>query len=262
MRLAPAFPALLLLLAAAPAVAQPSPEDGTQQARAHLRTGVALYDDGRYDEAAREIEAAFALRPLPDLQYNLAQCYERLGRLKEAGDAYRRYLAGKPGADDEDTVKRRVANLDERMKAGDAGKPPVVEKERIVLKEVVIYREAPPPPGRGARFAAYGLGVLAVGALASGIAFSALAYRNAGVVSSGANAAMPPSFDAKYVDAQDAARTEVIAAWVGYGVAAAATAGAIGLFVLGRKIDREAPKLTLAPSLSPSGGGLAIAGVF
>ena len=61
---------------------------------------------------------------------------------------------------------------------------------------------------------------------------------------------------------QSSGQTDVIIAWVSYGVAAVALAGGIGLFALGRKIDREAPKVTLAPSLSPSGGGLALAGSF
>src|SRR5262245_60052066 len=76
-----ALPALLCLAHAWPAAAQTAggSRAGTlDEARAHLRAGERFYDEARYDEAAREMEAAYAIRAAPDLQYNIAQCYERL----------------------------------------------------------------------------------------------------------------------------------------------------------------------------------------
>ncbi|MSP63555.1 MAG: hypothetical protein EXR72_25070 [Myxococcales bacterium] len=131
-----------------------------------------------------------------------------------------------------------------------------------MFKTIVVYREAPPAPGRGARFAAYGVGVVAVGALATGIALGVLAQRKSDFVAAGANPEQPQAFEGAYTDAESAGRTFQVVSWVGFGVAAVGAAGAIGLFLLGSRIDREAPRVSFAPALAPSGGGLAVAGSF
>jgi len=248
-------------------VARAAQDPVVEQARAHVKAAIALYDDGRYADSAREMEEAYRLKPLPDLQYNLAQCYERLGRLPDAVEAYKKYLAGKPEADDHEAVAARVANLEQRIAEAKAGQavapPPPVEK--VVLKTVVVYREAPPPPGRGVRYAALGLGVLGLGALASGIAFAVLAKQNGDAVTNGGNALAPVSFDGRFADAQQAGHTEQVAAWVSFGVAAACAGGAVGLFLLGRHIDKEAAaaqKVSLVPIASPTSAGLLVAGRF
>lgn len=69
-------------------------------------------------------------------------------------------------------------------------------------------------------------------------------------------------FGGNSADAQAAGRSDVIAAYASFGVAALAAAGSIGLFVLGERIDREAPKLTLAPMVAPRFAALALAGSF
>jgi hypothetical protein len=252
----------VILLAARVARAQ---DEKTERARIHLKAAIAYYDDGRYEDASREMLAAYALKPLPDLQYNLAQCYERLNKLDDAATAYEEYLRGVGSAVDRRNVEARIANLRERAKAAAAGAPPPpppVEKEKVVFKTIVVYREAPPPPGRAARWAAYGLGVLALGALASGIAFSVLAQQAADKVSSGGNVKQPPDFGGTIRDTQDNGQNYPIIAGVSFGVGALSAVGAIALYVFSKKIDREAPKLTLAPSLSPAGGGLVAAGRF
>src|SRR6516165_11225006 len=80
-------------------------DDKTERARVHLKAAIAYYDEARYDDASREMEAAYALKPLPDLQYNLAQCYERLGRYADAAKAYQTYLQGNAAANDRRLVE-------------------------------------------------------------------------------------------------------------------------------------------------------------
>jgi hypothetical protein len=211
------------------------------------------------------MEAAYQLKPLPDLQYNLAQCYERLGRYTDAATAYETYLKANAGAPDRKLVETRIGNLRDRAAATAAGSqaaplPPTGEK--VVFKTIVVYKTAPPPPGRGVRIAAYGLGVLALGALASGIAFAVLAKQNADTVSKGGSTTNPPTFDGTARDAQKSGQADVIVEGVSFGVAALCAGGAVGLYLLGNKIDKEAPKLTMAPSLSPHGGGFVLAGSF
>src|SRR5712692_943919 len=77
----------------------------TERARIHVKAAVAYYDEGKYEDAAKEMRVAYELKPLADLQYNLAQCYERLNKLEEAADAYEKYLAGKATAPDRKQVQ-------------------------------------------------------------------------------------------------------------------------------------------------------------
>ena len=256
--------ALLLLLGSARvALAQPQDEK-TERARIHLKAAIAYYDEARYEDAAREMEAAYQLKPLPDLQYNLAQCYERLGRYADAATAYERYLKGNPAASDQKLVQTRIVNLRERAAATAAGTQPAplpASGEKVVFKTIVVYKEAPPPPGRGVRIAAYGLGVLALAALGSGVAFAVLAKQDADAVTKGGSTTNPPPFDGQSAT-QKSGQIDVIVSGVSFGVAGLCAAGAIGLYLLGNKIDKEAPKLTMAPSLSPTGGGLVLAGRF
>ena len=257
------FLALLLLLGSArAALAQDAKTEG---ARIHLKAAIAYYDEARYEDAAREMEAAYQLKPLPDLQYNLAQCYERLGRYTDAAKAYQTYLHDNPAASDRKLVETRIGNLRQRAAATAAGSqvaplPPPTEK--VVFKTIVVYKTAPPPPGRGVRIAAYGLGALGLGALASGIAFAVLARQNADAVTKGGSTTNPPPFDGGPRDAQKSGQADVIVSGVSFGVAALCAGGAVGLYLLGNKIDKEAPKLTMAPSLSPTGGGFMLAGRF
>lgn len=206
-------------------------DDTLAAARAHLNAGIAYYDEARYDEAVREMEAAYRLRPVAELQYNLAECYERLGRFDDAVQAYKKYLAGAPGAVDGGSVEARIANLEKRA--------PATPRERVVFKTIVVYRDAPPPPGRGARWAAWGVGALGAGGLAAGIACAVLAANAYSQEKTGANTSMPGPFDAKN---EDRGQTMTAISGVGFGVAVLGAAGATALYFLGRKIDREAKR--------------------
>lgn len=241
-------------------------EEKTEQARAHVKAGIAYYDDGRYEDAAREMRVAYELRPLADLQYNLAQCYERLNQLEEAAAAYEIYLQGVTNAPDRKAVEARVAHLRERAKAQKEGAPPpppqIVEKEKVVFKTIVVYKEAPPKPGRAARYAAYGLFVVGAAGVATGIAFAVLAQQAANDVTNGGNVANPPPFDGDIRTTQASGKTYPIISGVSIGLGVLAIGGGIGLYLIGNKIDKEAPKLTFTPLLGPQGGALLVGGRF
>jgi hypothetical protein len=262
MRLLPFVIACTLAAAALPARAEEDPK--TERARVHLKAAIAYYDEARYEEAAKEMQVAYDLKPVADLQYNLAQCWERLGRLEDAAASYERYLAGRPDAADAKSVRARIENLRERARAlaaGSAAPPPPPPVEKVVFKTIVVYRETPPPPGRAARWAAGGLWALAVAGAASGIAFAVVAKSAADDVTRAGSTATPP--EASTVRAtEESGKTAVIVSGVSFGIGALALAGGGVLWWLGKKVDREAPKVTLAPSWSPTGGGLVVAGAF
>src|SRR3954470_21191590 len=129
---------LIIICSARVTLAQ---DDKTERARIHLKAAIAYYDEARYEDAAREMEAAYQLKPLPDLQYNLAQCYERLGRYTDAARAYETYLTANTGAADRKLVETRIANLRERAAATAAGSqaPLPPPSEKVVFKTIVVY---------------------------------------------------------------------------------------------------------------------------
>src|SRR3954451_3076762 len=124
----------LILGSARVAVAQ---DDKTERARIHLKAAIAYYDEARYEDAAREMEAAYALKPLPDLQYNLAQCYERLCKYTDAASAYDKYLAANAGAQDRKLFETRIGNLRERAAATAAGSQVTpLPAQKVVFKTI------------------------------------------------------------------------------------------------------------------------------
>jgi hypothetical protein len=61
---------------------------------------------------------------------------------------------------------------------------------------------------------------------------------------------------------QQSGRIYPIVAGVSYGVAGLCAFGGVGLYLLSRKIDKEAPRYSFAPALSHSSAGVSFRGVF
>lgn len=73
------------------------------------------YRAGRFDEAAKLLEKAYALHQEPVLLYNLGRAYEGLGEYEKAVDAYRRYLEQAPDAKDRGALERRVETMEQQI---------------------------------------------------------------------------------------------------------------------------------------------------
>lgn len=112
--------------------------------------GAVLYEEGNYEAAVLAFKQAFDLSHAPALQYNLANCYERLGRLTEARDALDLYRAVAP-AEERARLDRRVAALEERMamEKPPAEAAPTVPPPVAVTAPVVPREPASPPASRG-----------------------------------------------------------------------------------------------------------------
>lgn len=177
--------------------ARPVEDADTLRAKLYLEAAVAYFNDGQYADAERGMLRAYELRPVPELQYNLGQCQERLGAIDRAVSSYRSYLKNRPDAEDAAEVVRRIGQLEERMHsesalmavstpgagsaatapppatapaAGSAAAPPPAEK--VIFKEIIVYKEPPPKAGRQVRAAGLGLLGLTAAGLATGIVFS------------------------------------------------------------------------------------------
>jgi tetratricopeptide (TPR) repeat protein len=82
-------------------------EDPSAEARAQYRQGVALYDEGRFAQAAIAFERAYELRPQYRILWNVAQVQNELGHYAAALLAYRQYLA--EGGDEVEDARRTEA---------------------------------------------------------------------------------------------------------------------------------------------------------
>lgn len=103
---------LLVLLSCSTARADELSTPTTAAAATHTELGKSFFAQGRYDLARLEFEGAYALSKEVDLLYNLALCWEREGRPREAAEAYERYLREKP--DDRETAQK-LARLKEQV---------------------------------------------------------------------------------------------------------------------------------------------------
>jgi hypothetical protein len=103
---------LLLGAFASPFVSDASAQD----ARELFQRGRGAYETGDFEGAVEAWRAAYELDPRPLLQFNLAQAYERLGRLQESLEAYERFLAAAPSdAEDVPAARLRAAALQQRL---------------------------------------------------------------------------------------------------------------------------------------------------
>jgi tetratricopeptide (TPR) repeat protein len=121
--------------------APPQPEDSAPtepsddaRARRLYADGDRRYAEGRYAEAIESFSQAFELSGRSLLLFNMANTYERMGDYARAADSLRRYL-GREGAEDVDTVRQRLRQLERRAK--------LVDTER---KETAALRARPPCP--------------------------------------------------------------------------------------------------------------------
>ena len=71
-------------------------EEHREEARARYQLGKAAFGRAQYRAALGEFEKSFDLAPLPELTYNIARCYERLGEAALAVGAFERFLAAVP----------------------------------------------------------------------------------------------------------------------------------------------------------------------
>lgn len=93
------LPLLLLGLALA-VIAPPAPAHAddieTRAARRHFDKADKLFALGRFDEALEQYQKAFDAKPIPDLLFNIGQCYRNLGDYDAAIFSFRKFLTLDP----------------------------------------------------------------------------------------------------------------------------------------------------------------------
>ena len=247
------------LVLALPAAGQD--ESGGPEARRRalelFRESEVPYREGRFDEAVRLLEEAYALHPEPVLLYNLARAYEGMGDPIKARDAYQRYLDGSPDAKDRGAIERRIQTLDAQIaeqKRLAEEKRRLEEERRRREREDRRKKPAREPPSAPAESKASiwpwvtaGAGVALVG---TGAVFGVLAK------SERDDAAEDP-VHASATETFDRAETMATTANVLFIVGGMATAGGVTWILLSRSGgETQRQNAALALSIAPSGVAL------
>jgi iron complex outermembrane receptor protein len=95
--------------------------DERLEARRHFRNGMSLISQGQFDQGIAELQEAYAIKPHPNVLFNIARAYMDAGRNAEALDWYRRYLTFNPP--DADKVRATIARLESTLPAPEPSKP-------------------------------------------------------------------------------------------------------------------------------------------
>src|SRR5690348_11838001 len=115
--LVPALFAVLLVSGAARA-------DTRADAKRHFREGMALIAAGQVERGIAELKQAYAIKPHPDVLYDIAKAYVDLGKIPDALNYFKQYVATDP--EDKDQVTSVMNRLQAAI-AGGAGQPqPVI----------------------------------------------------------------------------------------------------------------------------------------
>jgi hypothetical protein len=97
--------------------------DALKKAQASFDQAQTDYLQGRYDEAAKEFQEAYAARPFPQFLYNVGAAYHMKG--KKASDVeaygkavefYKKYLVEEPNAADKPKVEKAIGVLEAEIK--------------------------------------------------------------------------------------------------------------------------------------------------
>jgi tetratricopeptide (TPR) repeat protein len=236
--------AALLLPFTAPALADQKRDDRAwREAKEHFKRGQRLHDNGKYDEAIVEYEAAYRLAPIPDLLFNLGLVYRLKGEHAKAIDAYERYLDAAPDGPGASDAREFLAEL-RAGKTPDA-KPveePAVDDQPPPIRPAVDPRAQPeiepdpapradvdqPSPGRGLRIAGIVTGSVGLVGIALGVKFG-LDARAASDDISGARDMWTLALDERIREGERAERNM----WISYAVGGAALAAGGVLYWLG-----------------------------
>jgi tetratricopeptide (TPR) repeat protein len=209
------------------------------EALEYFNSARAHYREGRYPEAATDLERAVTLDPASTtLHYNLARVYELMGRLPEALASYQRYYGLLPMTDSEE--RARTEAVIQRLEGAIASDGPREEVEAEPFRELegtVLVRE------RGVAdvpfFVALGGGaaLLVASAITGGIALERASARDNLTLTEPGGL---PAYQDEYASLDATANALGITTDVFLGVGGAALIAAVLLFVLREnEVERE-----------------------
>lgn len=249
----------LASLAALPAHAGPAEQ---KQALELFGKGKEAYKAGRFEDAVKLLEAAYALHPEPVLLYNLARAQEGLGKFPEAIAAYEKYLASEKEIPDRAGIEQKVANLKRTVEEQDrlARERDEALKKKEQPGDATSAQSTPPPkpappeerPGPSPwpwTIAALGAGGLVAGGVLGGLALGK---------NDDAEAAASQLDAATLRDEADGLALGSTIAFIAGGVVLAAGASWGIADVVIKSKDDSAPAATVSVRVGPGGVGVVV----
>jgi tetratricopeptide (TPR) repeat protein len=92
-------------------------EQPSDVATAHVRKATAAYNLGKYDDAAKEYEAAYEQTLDPNLLFNLGQTYRLAGNREKALTAYRSFIRSAPDSPQRPLAESKIRELERQRSA-------------------------------------------------------------------------------------------------------------------------------------------------
>src|SRR5438445_12370053 len=125
--------------------------DARSDAKRHFRDGMSLIGAGQVERGIAELKQAYAIKPHPDVLYDIAKAYVDLGDIPEALNYFRQYVATDP------VDKEQVQAVIQRLQAaiGSAAPPPPamaappqnIDVQKLLAQlQALIQQSQPPAP--------------------------------------------------------------------------------------------------------------------
>jgi hypothetical protein len=119
---------VLLAICVTLSLAHAQSADALKKAQAAFDQAQLDYVQGKYDEAAKGFQDAYAARPFPQFLYNVAASFHMKGKktsdvpsYKQAVDYYKKYLAEEQNAPDKPKVEKTIGILEAEIKRIEGG---------------------------------------------------------------------------------------------------------------------------------------------
>ncbi len=153
---------LIAALVALPMAAFAGPKE-KEEAQTHIAKATEAHQASKFDVALKELEAAFALDPQPDLLYAIGQVHVKLNNCPVAISFYERFLETKPAAEPAAATNEAIKNCRAQL---EAQPPPVVEPTPAPVEPTPV---APPPAAAPAprKFDAIGTTLVGLGVVST-----------------------------------------------------------------------------------------------
>src|SRR3954464_9958246 len=103
-------------------VAGPALADVRADAKRHFREGMSLIAAGQVERGIAELKQAYAIKPHPDVLYDIAKAYVDLGNIPEALNYFRQYVATDP--EDKEQVQKVMGRLQAAIATSPGGASP------------------------------------------------------------------------------------------------------------------------------------------
>jgi tetratricopeptide (TPR) repeat protein len=152
---------LVAALVALPLTAIAGPKE-KKEAQTHVANATQAHQQGKFDVALSELEAAFALDPQPDLLYAIAQVHTKLDNCPVAISFYERFLESKPPAEAQTAATEAITLCRTKLASVSA---PVDQPPQE--QPMVQPTPPPPPPPPAHRFDAIGTTLVGLGVVST-----------------------------------------------------------------------------------------------